>query len=370
MKPANPFVISGYRGPEYFCDRVVETKKVVSALTNERNVTLMAPRRYGKTGLIKNVFHQLRDDVATIYLDIYATSDLREFTELLANAVLGTLDTLPEKALAAVGRFFKSLRPVVTPDSSGGVSFSLSVEKANTESTLKGVFEYLAAKEKRIVIAIDEFQQILNYPEKGTEALLRGYIQFLENTNFIFAGSRHHLLGEMFATPRHPFYQSTDILELPVIDRKSYLPFAKGFFSADGRPFSDEAFKSLYDRFDGVTWYVQSVLNRIWADGGGLTGPEMVESSIAGVLEDRALTFHDLLAVQNDVAKLVLKAVAKERCVAEITAGAFLAKHGITAPSSVRAALPALIEHDLVYRTDRGYIVYDYLFAEYLRTLP
>lgn len=370
MKPANPFVISGYRGPQYFCDRVSETRKVVSALANERNVTLMAPRRYGKTGLIKNVFRQLEGEYATIYLDIYSTSDLREFTELLANAVLGALDTLPEKALSAVGRFFKSLRPVMTPDSTGGVSFSLSVEKSNTEATLKGVFDYLASKDKRIIIAIDEFQQILTYPEKGTEALLRGYIQFLENVNFIFAGSRRHLLGEMFATPRHPFYQSTDIMELPVIACSSYSAFAQKFFAGDGRKFSAEVFKSLYDRFDGVTWYVQSVLNRIWANGGGLAELAVVESSIAEVLEDRALTFHDLLTAQNEVAKLVLKAVAKERCVAEITAGAFLSKHGLSAPSSVRAALPALMEHDLIYRTSKGYIVYDYLFAEYLRTLP
>ena len=81
MKPNNPFVISGYRGPEYFCDRVRETGKLVSALVNERNVTLMAPRRYGKTGLVKNVFHSLPEEYATIYVDIYSTENLHEFTQ-------------------------------------------------------------------------------------------------------------------------------------------------------------------------------------------------------------------------------------------------------------------------------------------------
>lgn len=370
MKPSNPFIISGYRGPDYFCGRTKETHKVISALTNERNVTLMAPRRYGKTGLIRNVFHHLDDSYATIYLDIYATTDLRSFTELFANSVLGALDTLPEKAVAAVGRFFKSLRPVMTPDASGNVSFSLSVEKDAVDSTLKGVFEYLTSKERRIVIAIDEFQQILSYPEKGTEALLRSQIQFLENTNFIFAGSRHHLMGEMFATPRHPFYLSTDILELPVIPCDTYAAFARTFFDVPGRGFSEDAFRALYNRFDGVTWYVQSILNRIWADGVGLLDARGVEAALIDVLEDRSLTFHDLFAVQNDVAKLLLKAVAKERTVQEITAGGFLSRHGIAAPSSVRAALPALLENDLLYRTTKGYIVYDYLFAEYLRNLP
>ena len=67
---------SGYRGSEYFCDRVEETRKMVSALTNERNVTLMAPRRYGKTGLVHNVFNALPSDYATVYIDIYATRNI------------------------------------------------------------------------------------------------------------------------------------------------------------------------------------------------------------------------------------------------------------------------------------------------------
>ena len=120
MKPANPFVVRGYRGPEYFCDREHETRKIISALANERNVTLMAPRRYGKTGLVRNVFHRLPKDVVAIYVDIYSTTDLSEFTQMFASAVLGALDTVAEKALAAIGRFFRAVRPTVTPDGEGG----------------------------------------------------------------------------------------------------------------------------------------------------------------------------------------------------------------------------------------------------------
>ena len=57
MSNRNPFLTSGYESPEYFCDRVAETKDLIEALENDRNVTLMAPRRYGKTGLVENVFY-------------------------------------------------------------------------------------------------------------------------------------------------------------------------------------------------------------------------------------------------------------------------------------------------------------------------
>ena len=117
MKPNNPFVTSGYRGPEYFCDRVAETGKIVSALTNERNVTLMAPRRYGKTGLVHNVFNSLPSDYATVYIDIYATSNLQDFTQMFANAVLGALDSVADKSLAAVGKFFKAVIAILMASS-------------------------------------------------------------------------------------------------------------------------------------------------------------------------------------------------------------------------------------------------------------
>lgn len=367
MKSSNPFVTRGYRGPEYFCDRESETRKILLAIENDRNVTLMAPRRYGKTGLLRNVFHHLPKEYVPVYVDIFATSNLKEFTETLAGAVIGALDTTADKVAAAVGRFFRALRPTMTPDGNGGVSFSFTLEKEYAEITLNGVFDYLASKERRIVIAIDEFQQILEYPEKGTEALLRSRIQFLENTGFVFAGSRHHMMAEMFTSPRHPFYQSTDIMSLRPIDEGKYLEFAKRFFVEAGRQFSDDAFRSLYRRFDGVTWYVQSVLNRIWGDGAALESEDAVGKAVAGLVEDRALTFHDLVESQTSTGKSLLTAIALEGTVGEITSSAFLKRHSLAAPSSVRTALAGLLARDIVYRSDNGYIVYDRLLGEYLR---
>ena len=369
MKTSNPFVVNGYRGSEYFCDRVQETKKVVSALANERNVTLMAPRRYGKTGLIRNVFNSLPSDFASIYVDIYSTSNLQEFTQAFASSVIGAIDNTVDKALSSIGRFFKAVRPTITSNETGGVSFSIAVDKDAAEATLKGAFDYLASKDVHIVVAIDEFQQIMSYPEKGTEALLRSRIQFLDNVNFIFAGSRHHLMGEMFTSPRHPFYQSTDIMSLDVIPLNAYSSFVEHFFRKSGRGFSVDAFRALYDRFDGVTWYLQSVLNRIWGEGGALESKNDVNAAVSSLVEDRALTFHDLFAAQSEVGKKLLRAIAREGKVRELTAGEFISRHSLTAPSSVRTALPVLENLDLVYRSSGGYMVYDYLFAEYLRAL-
>lgn len=94
MKLRNPFVLVGYRGAEYFCDRERESGKLVSWLENGSNVTLMSPRRYGKTGLIHHVFQKLPTDFRCVYLDIYSTKSLVDFTRTFASAVVGAVRPL------------------------------------------------------------------------------------------------------------------------------------------------------------------------------------------------------------------------------------------------------------------------------------
>ena len=366
MNVDNPFLIRGYSGSEFFCDREQETAQMLAALTNGRDVTLMSPRRYGKTGLIHNVFAQMPSSYKTVYIDIFATQTLSDFTRLFASSVVGALDTNVERAMSWAVKAFRSCRPTVTPQESGWPKFSFDVVDANAEVTLREAFDYLKARNRKVVIAIDEFQQILEYPERGTEALLRSQIQFLPNVHFVFAGSRQHLMRDMFMTPRHPFYQSSDILSLSVIDRSRYATFARGFFNGAGKPFEDEAFGALYDRFDGVTWYVQMVLNRLWQAGEGLTDRAQVDEAVQLIVGVRDFEYADLLASQSEASRRLLRAIAAARVVAEPQSGEFTARARLGAASTVRSALKSLESKDLVYRTPMGFIVYDRFFGEWL----
>jgi len=369
MKLNNPFVVRGYSGREYFCDRVKESEKLVSLLENEGDVTLIAPRRFGKTGLIQHVFEKLPKDVVSIYLDIYATTNLAEFTNAFATAVVGRLDTRFERACKRVAKFFASCRPTVTAQKDGLPKFSFDIVSENAEASLGEVFAYLKDHDKRVVIAIDEFQQVLEYPERGTEALLRSYLQFLPGVHFIFSGSRQHLMREMFLSAKHPFYQSTDIVNLDVIPLESYRAFASSFFAEKRKPFDEEAFNALYARFDGITWYVQMVLRKLWADGRGLPSDEVVAAAVDDLVDSRRQEYYDLYRAQNDSSRRLLKALAVAGPVAEPMSGAFVAKHGLRAASSVSSAVGDLESRDLIYRMPTGYVVYDRFFGLWLRSI-
>lgn len=194
----NPFVMYGYKGAEYFCDREKETEKMMTSLHNERNITLVAPRRMGKTGLIHHVFQQLEkqyDDVKCFYLDIFATKNLEQMVQLMASKI---------------------------------PTFSLDLKPNEGRESLKRIFEYMKQSGKRCYVAIDEFQQIMNYPEDGVEALIRSYIQFLPNVYFVFSGSQQHMMEEMFCrriahssrvllSCHYHVSPSQDIYHLPIV---------------------------------------------------------------------------------------------------------------------------------------------------------
>ena len=232
LKPQNPFVLAEYAGPDYFCDRTEETEELISNLRNGRNTTLISPRRIGKTGLIKNAFYRIRKtekDVICIYIDIFPTKNQHDFVQLFATALAQYVFSYEKQALRKLLHFFGSWRPLFSIDPITGMpTVSVSIQASQTEVTLKALFDYLKQSRHQVYIAIDEFQQITYYTERGTEALLRSYIQFAPNVHFIFSGSKQHLMAQIFNSPDRPFYQSTVGMGLCPLHEEIYTNLSVG----------------------------------------------------------------------------------------------------------------------------------------------
>jgi len=189
----NPFFLTPHTPDPYFCDRGKETEDLVKYLENGSNIALISPRRYGKTGLIYHVFDTLQAKKAKVelyYVDIYSSRNADDFIALLAEAISRTL-----KKESAVKNFFKalgSLRPVFSQDPLSGntqLSFTFQTD-AERRYSLKALLDFLDNRPDKVILAIDEFQQIREYPDTPMEALLRTYIQPLRNIRFIFCGSK------------------------------------------------------------------------------------------------------------------------------------------------------------------------------------
>lgn len=331
----NPFVVYGYKGAEYFCDRQKETEKMISTLHNERNITLVAPRRMGKTGLIHHVFHQMEEQyegVKCFYFDIFATKNLEQMVQLMASEIIGKLDLKPSE-----GR-----------------------------ESLKRIFEYLKQSGKRCYIAIDEFQQILSYPEDGVEAMIRSYIQFLPNVYFVFSGSQQHMMQEMFLSANRPFFQSSLVLSLPCIEEPVYREFANRLLSSQHRLINESTFSYIYQQSDSVTWYVQAILHGIYEHESSEITKSLVDEVIQELIEEQAMAYQNYCAWLTENQQMLLLAIASECLVSSPLSQQFISTHHLPATSSVKTALKALVDKQLVSKTPKGYLVSDRFFAKWL----
>ena len=366
----NPFVYKGYDGPAYFCDREKETENLISALKNGRNITLISPRKIGKTGLIKHVFNRISStekDAVCIYVDIFSTQNLHDFVQVLGAAIVDEALRREKSLMSKVLDAFKAWRPVVTVDVLTGMpSLSLNIDSTSDEYTLKSIFDYLKSSKKKVYVAIDEFQQVAYYPEKGTEALLRSHVQF-SNAGFIFSGSRQHLMAEMFNSPQRPFYQSTEFMNLQPIPEDAYYEFASRFFEAKKGSLSQEVFHDIYQRFDGYTWYIQLMMNRLYEGNKRITELHQATDAIIAVLATLTPQYEMLMTFLTSNQVNLLKAIAKEGKVEQPQSNEFIKRNDLPSPSSVKAALDVLVDKELVYTQPDGYIIYDRLLNLWLQ---
>lgn len=368
----NPFIVGRYISSDYFCDRKNETAFLIKQIENGRNVALISPRRMGKTGLIHHTFHQteLNKQFYTFFVDIYATTSLSELVYLLGKAIY---DELKPKGKVWTERFFQiitSLRMGFKLDAmSGEPSFDISLGDIQTpQTTLDEIFAYLETADKPCIVAIDEFQQISNYEEKNVEAMLRTKIQQCKQTMFIFAGSKRHLMSNMFNSSSKPFYQSAICMGLDPIPLDTYTEFASHLFELRGKHVSKELTAKVYQQFNGCTWFVQMMMNELFALTGHdeLCDIDKLETAEQNVIMTQESSYKDLLAHLAPKQKLILQAISREGTAKNVTSSAFIKRYNLPSASSVQSAIKGLLKNDIITQEDDGYRIYDYFFAHWL----
>lgn len=371
----NPFTLRDYAGPDYFCNRKNETARIVNAIENQRNLTLSSVRKMGKTGLIHHVFNQLNRtrEFDAIYFDIYYTTTLEGFINKFGTSLLAEEESFSEKVKRMINRFIKSIRPTVTFDSlSGAPTFSFNVQNETSSiNTMGEIFGFLKERslEKPMVVAIDEFQQIANYPKNNVEALLRTNIQKLQNVSFIFSGSDKRLLTSIFNDAKRPFYQSTELMHLEEILEDEYSQFIKMKFNTGSISIDDGAVKDILTMTRQHTYYVQYLCNKLYSSGNKSISTETVKQVYFDILKENEIyysEYRDLLTKQQ---WNLLIALANEDGISKVTASAFIKKHNLSNTATVRRGIKSLIDKKLIYKKEMKYFVYDVFFAKWLARL-
>ncbi len=351
---SNPFIVKGEIPAPYFCDRVEESRQLVNHIINGHDVVLTSTRRIGKTGLIEHCFNlpEIKDNYYTFFIDILQTSGLREFTFALGQQIFEELKPYGRQILDTFLNTVRSLSGEIGYDPMSNMpKFSVSLGAIhNPEYTLDEIFQYINNADKRCVIAIDEFQQITRYPEKNIEAVLRTKIQHCHNADFIFAGSERHILTEMFMSYTRPFYASTSMMNLAVLNKDVYTDFVRFHFQEFGKNILPEAVLYIYDLFDGNTYCMQRTMNVAFdkTPSGHTCTIQLVEQSLTDILLEQEHAYRVQLSLLSMQPKEVLIAIAKENKAVHLTSGNFVRKHHLKSSSSVQSAVKQLLSDDWI----------------------
>ena len=364
----NPFIISGYISPEYFCDREEETVRMLSAIGNGRHLTLFSPRRMGKTGLIRHVFYKAgkKKEFTPVYLDILATTSLQEFSEIFGKAVLtaiGKNEALMKKILKKLS----ALRLKLTIDHiTGEPAISLDINNAReAEKSLDSLFRYLADQPYRIAIAIDEFQQITNYPEKNLEAILRTHLQTVNNVSIIFSGSRKNILTEIFTSASRPFYNITEIMEITSIVPEVYSTFIIDKFRKGSISISGAALERIIEITGLHTFYVQYFCNRLYSVYRKIE-TDNVDQELVNIIKENEPVYANYIDLLTTLQYRVLRAVALNDGIDNPTSKEFISKYNLGAASSVSQALKSLTDKEFVFFSKKRYRLNDVFLAQWI----
>lgn len=372
LNSLNPFKVGRFIAEEFFCDRDKETATLIKHVANGRNVALISPRRLGKSGLIGHLFQQeeIAQNYYTFYIDIYSTQSVGELVYEWSKELHRKLKPIKTPWAEQFFKIISSLRVGFKLDGmTGEPTFDLGLGDIKTpDVTLDEIFAFMEAADKPCLVAIDEFQQIAEYGEKGVEAALRSKIQQCQNTSFIFAGSKRHVMSMMFNSPKKPFYQSAISMGLDPIPEDTYTAFAVGLFEQYGKSVDPECVHAIYRTFHGVTWFVQMIMNELYANTaiGEHCTEDVLSEAINNVVLSQEVQYKEILSMIPPKQKQVLQAIAREGSASGITSAQFIRKYQLPSASSIQSAVKGLLEKEILTQEDGCYRIYDYFFSYWL----
>ena len=377
MRIENPFISKGYVSKDFFCDRENELKNLSENTKNGLDTTLFSDRKIGKTGLIHRFFDYLEEKsspYSSIYVDIFSSRCLDDFVKLLSEAILRKY---PERT--SFGKSFmkilKGFRPLISYDAITGepqvmISYQNEAEK---HYTLKGILDFLEKRNEPVILAIDEFQQITEYPETNIEALLRTYIQQVKNIRFVFCGSKTSLMTEMFSSAKRPFFNSTSFLHLDKIDEKVYVNFIKNNFEKHKKRIDEQAIQFILDWTFRHTFYTQFLCNQTFNLSKQNVSTTEVKAACKSIFLQNEAIFLQYRRLLTPAQWNFLIAVAKEEILMQPTAKEFLMKHKIGTPAHAKRLINSLIDKDLIIenptKIETVYYLYDVFLLRWLQSV-
>ena len=291
------FVYGMSVGGDNFTDRIEETKRIKLDFENGINVILISPRRMGKTSLIKKVISEIDSpEIKVVYMDIYDCRSEYDFYNRFAETMMKSTGNQLEQVMENIKRFLVRVSPKLLfspePNSEFSVSLGITPRDYSPEEILD--LPERIAKEQgiRIVVCIDEFQQIGEFADSLTvQKRLRGVWQHHQHVSYCFFGSKKHLMENIFQSRRMPFYQFGEMLHLKCIPTEYWVPFICSRFEKYGKKISEEYAARICHTVKNYSSYVQQLAWNVMAETEIEVNEESFTEGFNALLEQNSSLF-------------------------------------------------------------------------------
>jgi hypothetical protein len=371
----NPFQYGGVIGSEAFCNRRRERADLQRAMENGEKLFVYSERRMGKTSLVRLVLDRLpKRGYLGVYVDLWPTDGEESFVAALARGLAEAMGPSPEKVLSAARTFFGRLTPTLTLDTDGKTVVSFGMHRgAKVGPALDEVLAAPArmAKEgrRKVVIVLDEFQQIMEYGGDLVERRLRSVVQHQPDVSFIFLGSRKHLIQKMFLDGSRPLYRSAGHYPLGPISVEEWLPFIWERFYNAKKKISDEQIREIVGLTDGHPFYTQHLCHALWelADIGRKIPDEMIADALRMLLEREGYAYTTLWESLTSNQRRFLEGLARSGEPVQPFASEFLQRHRLGTASSAQRAVESLLARDVIDRDEGSYMILDRFFRLWIQ---
>ena len=367
--PANPFRFGPLALDEAFTDRQDEIASLVADARNGQDVVVFAPRRYGKSSLVWRVAQELvKDDVLVAQVDLMRTPTKDQLAAKLAKTIHEELATRLWSAKERL-KVFADLRltPTITVDpNDGAVSFSFDARaaQADIDVTLEELLTTLgriaAERERRVVLVLDEFQEVVDI-DPGLIKLMRSVFQEQPEVAHIYLGSKRHMMRRIFNDENEPFWRSAKQTELGVIPPELFAPYALERFAETGKRLEPDACARALELTGGHPYATQELLYFLWeaTPPGEIAGLSTIGAALDATLRSEHSHFSLIWEGVSSAQKRVLQALAQESPGRPLSSD-YQRRHALPTTPTIQGALVALERAELVRRTRRG----EYAIAE------
>ncbi len=367
----SPFKFGTVVTSMHFVNRETEKTHLINNFKNSINTIILSPRRWGKSSLVKEASRLCNDEyIKFCFIDMLFVRNEEEFYTVYAKEVLKQTSSKFEEVIATSKEFFKQLIPKITFSADFQNEFSIGFDwneiKKNRDEILNLPEKIALKKGIKIVICIDEFQDMKNFKDSvDFEKTLRSCWQLHQNVSYCLYGSKRHLINEIFNKKSNPFYRFGDIFPLKKIAKEHWVPFLINKFNEYSIDISNDLASLIVDKVSAHPYYVQQLAYNVWTFCKDSVTVEVIEEAMQQLFNSNQILFEKELESLSNTQVNMLKAIVNGET--QLTSANVMNNYKLGTPRNVSKNRDILEKKDIIDFSEKNYTFVDPIFEAWIK---